>query len=97
MNCNLCNSINYKKRDENEAFSYFTYWSYNLYLYTQHTLGLLEKKVDLKVYFIKYRQRYPLSNHLYWLSKNKLSGHDIWSNSLSSTDTTIACISKDNE
>ena len=98
---------------ESEAFSHFTYWSCHLYLYTQHTLGLLAKKVGLKVDFIKYIQRYPLSNHLYWLSKNKPGGHNIWGNfldsseltrayesqlaSLSSTDTIIACFSKDNE
>jgi 2-polyprenyl-3-methyl-5-hydroxy-6-metoxy-1,4-benzoquinol methylase len=98
---------------ESEAFSHFTYWSCHLYLYTQHTLGLLAKKVGLKVDFIKYIQRYPLSNHLYWLSKNKPGGHNIWGNfldsseltrayesqlaSLSSTDTIIACFSKDDE
>ena len=95
---------------ENEAFSHFIYWSCHLYLYTQHTLSLLAKKAGLEVVFIKHVQRYPLSNHLYWLSKNKPGGHEKWSNfldskelsnayenqlaSLGATDTIIACFKK---
>ena len=95
---------------ENEAFSHFTYWSCHLYLYTRHTLELLAKKAGLEVEFIKHIQRYPLSNHLYWLSKNKPGGHEKWSNfldseelskayenqlaSLGTTDTIIACLKK---
>ena len=91
---------------KSNSFSNFTYWSCHLYLYTQHTLNLLAKKVGLKVEFIKCIQRYPLSNHMYWLSKGKPGGHDIWGNfldtpslsqayeeslaSIGSTDTLIA-------
>ncbi len=67
---------------KNKPFSNFTYWSCHLYLYTQHTLMLLAKKVGIKVEFIKYIQRYPLSNHLYWLSNGKPSGDKIWGNFL---------------
>lgn len=96
---------------QNEAFSNFTYWSCHLYLYTKHTLELLAKKAGLKVEFIKHIQRYPLSNHLYWLSKNKAGGHEKWGNFLDSkdlnqayenqlatlgaTDTLIACFTKE--
>lgn len=96
---------------ENEAFSNFTYWSCHLYLYTHHTLNLLAKKAGLKVEFIKHIQRYPLSNHLYWLSKDKPGGHEKWGNfldskeltnayenqlaSLQATDTIIACLTKE--
>lgn len=95
---------------ESEAFSHFTYWSCHLYLYTHYTLTLLAKKVGLEVEFIKHIQRYPLSNHLYWLSKNKPGGHEKWSKfldsdeltkayenqlaSLGATDTIIACFRK---
>jgi 2-polyprenyl-3-methyl-5-hydroxy-6-metoxy-1,4-benzoquinol methylase len=95
---------------ENEAFSNFTYWSCHLYLYSQHTLSILAKKAGLEVEFIKHIQRYPLSNHLYWLSKNKPGGHEKWGNffdseelnvayknqlaSLGATDTIIACLKK---
>ena len=96
---------------QNEAFSNFTYWSCHLYLYTKHTLELLAKKAGLKVEFIKHIQRYPLSNHLHWLSKNKAGGHEKWGNFLDSkdlnqayenqlatlgaTDTLIACFTKE--
>ncbi len=93
----------------NEAFSNFTYWSCHLYLYTQFTLSLLAKQAGLKVDFVKHIQRYPLSNHLYWLSKDKPGGHVKWGNfidsdnlskayeeqlaSISATDTVIAQLS----
>ena len=96
---------------ENEAFSNFTYWSCHLYLYTQHTLNLLAKQAGFKVEFIKHIQRYPLSNHLYWLSFNKAGGHEKWGGYLDSkelnqayenqlatlgaTDTLIACFKKE--
>lgn len=96
---------------KNEGFSHFTYWSCHLYLYTHHTLTMLAKQAGLKVDFIKHVQRYPLSNHLYWLSNDKPGGHVKWGNfldspelskayeaqlaSLQATDTIIACFSKD--
>ncbi len=95
---------------ENEAFSNFTYWSCHLYLYTQHTLSLLAKQAGFKVEFIKHIQRYPLSNHLYWLSFNKSGGHEnlgyldskelnqAYENQLATlgaTDTLIACLKKE--
>jgi len=71
---------------KNRAFSHFTYWSCHLYLYTYHSLKLLAKKAKLKIDFIKHIQRYPLSNHLYWLSQNKPGGHEAWGNFIDSTD-----------
>jgi 2-polyprenyl-3-methyl-5-hydroxy-6-metoxy-1,4-benzoquinol methylase len=58
-----------------QAFSNFTYWSCHLFLYNQHTLSLLAKPAGLKVNFVKQVQRYPLSNHLYWLAKGRPGGH----------------------
>ncbi|TCL69973.1 methyltransferase family protein [Hydrogenispora ethanolica] len=63
----------------NEAFSEFTYWSCHLFLFTTHTLELVGKKAGLQVKYIKQTQRYPLSNHLYWLAENKPGGHIQWS------------------
>ncbi len=60
-------------------FSEFTYWSCHLFLFNQTTLSMLAKKAGLKVNFIKQVQRYPLSNHLHWLAKNKPGGHEVWS------------------
>lgn len=65
---------------ENTAFADFTYWSCHLYLFSPKTLELLFKSLDRKVeiQYIKQIQRYPLSNHLYWLSKGKPGGHVKW-------------------
>jgi len=62
----------------NEPFSNFTYWSCHLYLYNMETLQMLFDLTNLKVNYIEQIQRYPLSNHLYWLSKGKPGGHQKW-------------------
>ncbi|PJZ70288.1 methyltransferase [Leptospira perolatii] len=64
---------------ENVPFQNFTYWSQHLYLFNATTLNLLAKKAKLKVTAIQQYQRYPLSNHLHWLSKGKPGGHVKWS------------------
>ncbi|MDA7485764.1 class I SAM-dependent methyltransferase [Candidatus Pelagibacter ubique] len=94
---------------ENKAFQNFTYWSQHLYLFNNHNLQELAKKAKLKVKWIKYVQRYPLSNHLYWLSKGKPAGHKVWNfldnislnkkyeiqlAELGITDTIIVCLKK---
>jgi 2-polyprenyl-3-methyl-5-hydroxy-6-metoxy-1,4-benzoquinol methylase len=62
----------------NRPFSQFTYWSCHLFLYTVKTLEMLFDQVNLKVNYIKHIQRYPLSNHLYWLAKGNPGGHQKW-------------------
>lgn len=64
---------------ESDAFSKFTYWSQHLFLFNNDTLTRLIKQLGLKLNWIKQIQRYPLSNHLYWLSKGKPGGHMNWS------------------
>jgi 2-polyprenyl-3-methyl-5-hydroxy-6-metoxy-1,4-benzoquinol methylase len=64
---------------ECDAFSRFTYWSCHLFLFNQRTLALLAQKAGLKTDYIKQVQRYPLSNHLYWLAKGKPGGDIRWS------------------
>jgi 2-polyprenyl-3-methyl-5-hydroxy-6-metoxy-1,4-benzoquinol methylase len=63
---------------KNEAFSCFTYWSPHLYLYNTTTLSILAKKIELTIESVKQEQRYPLSNHLYWLAEGKPGGHIRW-------------------
>lgn len=63
---------------KSKAFSHFTYWSPHLFLYNEKTLRLLMKGFNVQIDFIKYLQRYPLSNHLYWLSNKKAAGHQVW-------------------
>ncbi|MGE7690584.1 class I SAM-dependent methyltransferase [Lysinibacillus sp. NPDC097214] len=60
----------------NEAFASFTYWSCHLYLYNEFTLKSLLKNAGYSVKAVKQIQRYPLSNHLYWLSKGMPGGHN---------------------
>ena len=60
------------------AFQHFTYWSQHLFLFNATTLDILARQAGLKVTAIQHYQRYPLSNHLYWLSKGQPGGHQRW-------------------
>lgn len=60
-----------------EAFSHF-HWSFHLFLYNKETLARLFQKIGAKINYIRYVQRYPLSNHLYWLAMKKPGGHKEW-------------------
>ena len=62
-----------------DAFQRFTYWSQHLFLFTAHTLGLLARQAGLRVVAVQHYQRYPLSNHLHWLSLGEPGGHQSWS------------------
>jgi len=59
-----------------ETFATFTYWSCHVYLYNDFTLKSLLKNAGYSVKAVKQIQRYPLSNHLYWLSKGLPGGHN---------------------
>lgn len=63
---------------KNVPFSKFTYWSCHLFLFTNSTLSLLATQSGLKINYVKQIQRYPLSNHLYWLSNGAPGGHQKW-------------------
>ncbi|HNQ50915.1 MAG TPA: class I SAM-dependent methyltransferase [Candidatus Omnitrophota bacterium] len=63
---------------QNKPFSRFTYWSCHLFLFTAPTLGKLAEQAGMKVDYIKQVQRYPLSNHLYWLARGRPGGHSVW-------------------
>ena len=76
---------------KNDPFSNFTYWSPHLFLYNSKTLQLLFKKVyGVEMEFVKYIQRYSLSNHLYWLSNGKPGGHQKWGNFIDSAELSKA-------
>jgi cyclopropane fatty-acyl-phospholipid synthase-like methyltransferase len=59
-------------------FSEFTYWSCHLFLFNADNLPLLAEKSGLQLDYVEHIQRYPLSNHLYWLSQGKPGGHQVW-------------------
>ena len=61
-----------------EAFSNFTYWSCHVFLYNSLNLRMLAESLGFKVHYVSQYQRYPISNHLYWLAKGEPGGHEIW-------------------
>jgi len=61
-----------------KAFQRFTYWSQHLFLFNAPTLEMLACQAGLRVVALQHYQRYPLSNHLYWLSQGKPGGHQCW-------------------
>lgn len=63
---------------DSEEFANFTYWICHLYLYSNKTFADLMKKCGLRISMIQQIQRYPLSNHLYWLSQKGPGGHQKW-------------------
>lgn len=95
---------------KNKAYSEFIYTNVHLYCFTPHTLRLLGEKAGLKVEFVKCIQRYPISNHLFWLAHNAPNGQKQWGSffdnpllqnayeqtlaSLGATDTLLAQFSK---
>lgn len=64
---------------DSDAFQRFTYWSQHLFLFNAETLRHLANQAGLRVVSIQQFQRYPLSNHLQWLSQNRPGGHQQWS------------------
>lgn len=62
----------------NRSFADFTYWSCHTYLYNNNTLRKIVEKAGLNVKVVKQLQRYPLSNHLYWLSMGSPGGHNYY-------------------
>lgn len=61
-----------------DAFQQFTYWSQHLFLFTAESLQRLATQAGLRVISVQQYQRYPLSNHLYWLSRELPGGHRHW-------------------
>lgn len=62
-----------------EKFADFTYWSAHLFLYTMNSLSMvIEKSNQFEIVEKKQVQRYPLANHLYWMSQGKPGGQDVW-------------------
>ena len=64
---------------ENNDFQNFSYWSQHLFLFNKKTMTEFVKQSGLKLNWIKHIQRYPISNHLYWMAKGKPGGHKLWS------------------
>ena len=63
---------------KNKGFQNFVYWSQHVFVFNKSTMNALIKKANLKVNWFEHIQRYPLSNHLYWLANGKPGGHQVW-------------------
>jgi len=61
-----------------KAFQEFSYWSQHLFLFNANSLQFLARQSGARILAIKQCQRYPLSNHLYWLSQGRPGGHQQW-------------------
>ena len=59
----------------NDSFQNFTLWSQHLVLHTRESLRRLLKAGGFEGVLIEGVQRYPLSNHLSWLSRGTPGGH----------------------
>jgi SAM-dependent methyltransferase len=60
------------------AFKNFTYWTPHLYLFDASTLSTVLSRAGFQKYEVRFVQRYPFVNHLYWLAKGKPGGHKVW-------------------
>jgi len=58
----------------NEKFKQFTLWSQHLILHTKESLRLILEASGFKNINVNGIQRYPLSNHLNWLTYGKAAG-----------------------
>jgi 2-polyprenyl-3-methyl-5-hydroxy-6-metoxy-1,4-benzoquinol methylase len=61
-----------------EAYNKFYYTPWHLYYYNDSSIQKLIKQTNYKIEYIKHIQRYPLSNHLFWLAHEKPGGHLQW-------------------
>lgn len=61
-----------------KSFMDFTFWSAHLFLYNTYSLGLLLDNCGFLAVNNSQIQRYPLANHLYWLSESLPGGHAKW-------------------
>ncbi|KZM47859.1 hypothetical protein OA90_23905 [Labrenzia sp. OB1] len=58
-----------------DAFKAFTLWSQHLVLHTRDSLRRLLAAAGFENPVVEGVQRYPLSNHLHWLSAGRPGGH----------------------
>lgn len=61
-----------------EAFKDFTFWSEHLILHTRESLSAFIRDAGFQDVVVNGYQRYPLSNHLHWLARQKPGGHYAW-------------------
>jgi len=61
-----------------ESFANFVFWSPHLYTFNIKSFEIMAKETGYSLKNIKQIQRYPISNHLYWLKEGKPNGHKMF-------------------
>jgi SAM-dependent methyltransferase len=64
---------------DHDSFKKFTFWSEHLILHTRDSLKRFLEEAGFEEIIINGCQRYPLANHLHWLSPGQPGGHEKWS------------------
>lgn len=62
-----------------DAFRKFTFWEEHLILHTKKSLQVFLEQAGFKNVTVENAQRYPLPNHIYWLSEGKPGGQNVLS------------------
>jgi SAM-dependent methyltransferase len=74
---------------ECDAFQNFTYWSHHPHIYSPKALEQILSMAGFSQVNVTGVQRYGLANHLFWLSKARPGGHDVWAD-LSSPESELS-------
>lgn len=61
-----------------KPFMDFTFWSEHLVLHTRESLEAMLRHSGFNHVTITGYQRYPVSNHLFWLARDRPGGHQEW-------------------
>ncbi len=79
---------------KNKDFCNFTFWSCHLMLFNSENIDMIAQKAGYTVIKNIQVQRYPISNHMFWLSQGKPGGHNIFSelNSVDLNDAYVKCL-----
>lgn len=75
---------------KSDAFKDFTLWSQHLILHSRASLETFLRVSGFSDVIIQGKQRYPLSNHLNWLSNGKPGGHKSILSSVDNKDLSMA-------
>lgn len=59
-----------------DSFKKFTFWSEHIILHNEESLSKILEYSGYKLVKIDYVQRYPISNHFYWLMNGSPGGHE---------------------
>lgn len=62
----------------NSRFKDFSFWSEHIILHTEKSMNIIFESCNYKAEKFEFFQRYPISNHFYWMNNGKPNGHNIF-------------------